>query len=105
MKELKVAQGHTELAKLLNQIGFQSQDGMVAVHLAEIEEEASRLLDLLLEFRAWARQGENELAEKRLAEAYASLLHLSDHAQAAIPLLQAQLESDGDDETSGQAIA
>jgi hypothetical protein len=104
MKELTVAQGHAELASLLSRIGLQSSDGMVAVHLAEVEEEAGRLLDLLLEFRAWARQGETELAEKRLAEVYASLLHLSDHAQAAVPLLETQLELDQDNETQGQAI-
>ena len=100
MKELTVTQGHVELASLLKQIGFQSADGLVAVHLAELEEEANRLLDLLLEFRAWARQGETELAEKRLAEVYASLLHLSDHAQAALPMLQAQLELDEEDQTA-----
>ena len=98
MKELAIAQGYAELAGLLKQVGFQSSDDMIAVHLSELEEEANHLLDLLLEFRAWARQGETDLAEKRLAEIYASLLHLSDHAQAAAPLLQAQLESDENEE-------
>lgn len=56
---------------------------MMAVHLAELEKEANRLLDLLIEFRAWARQGEAELAEKRLADT---------------PLLQVQLEPDESEE-------
>jgi hypothetical protein len=99
MRELAISQDHLEIQNLLAQVNIQLSDKLAALHLAEIEDEARRLVDLLIEFRAWARQGEVELAEERLVEAHISLLHLTDHAQAVAPMLQEWIESDDTQET------
>jgi hypothetical protein len=79
---------------VLEQIGFGASKNLITMHLTEIEEEAKQLLNLLLEFRAWARQGELELADERLAEIYVSLSHLANHTQAIMPLLDvAEMEN------------
>lgn len=104
MREIAISQDHLEIQDLLAQVNIQLPNNLAALHLAEIEQEARRLVDLLIEFRAWARQGEVELAKERLVEAHISLLHLADHAQAVAPMLQEWIES-GDSPDSDIPLA
>jgi hypothetical protein len=86
-----------QLEDLLIQAGLSKQANLVAMHLTEIEEEATNLLDQLTVFRAHSRHGDSEAAQEAMVEVSLALQHIADHIQAAAPILDTELDIDGDD--------
>lgn len=67
------------------------------MHLTEIEEEAANFLDQLTAFRAHARHQDSEAAQEAMVEVSLALQHIADHIQAVVPVLDAELDLDGED--------
>ncbi len=81
-----------DLDDVLTQVGLDEQPVMLGMHLAEIEEEADNVLDLLIVVRANARAGDPAAGQETLAELTIALGHLLHHVQEAVPLLQKELD-------------
>jgi hypothetical protein len=82
------------LQELLENVGLMEDTNLLAMHLDEIEDETAIFLDQLTAFRSHARYGEQQAAQEALVELSLSLRHMSDHAQAALPLLDHALGID-----------
>jgi hypothetical protein len=86
-----------QLEDLLMSMGLSEQTDLVAMHLTEIEEETANFLDQLTAFRAHARHQDSAAAQETMAEISLSLQHIADHIRAVTPILDRELEIDGDD--------
>ena len=73
-------------------IGFEGHESLLAMHFAEVEEEAENVLQLLAVLRRDARYGGQSEAQETAAELTIALEHLLHHATALLPRLQEQLE-------------
>jgi hypothetical protein len=80
-----------ELNLALTTVGFTEKVSLLAMHLAEIEEEAGNVLDLLTALRAHTYRGDAAAGEEALAELTIALEHLGHHLNEALPDLQKQL--------------
>ncbi|BCX05034.1 MAG: hypothetical protein KatS3mg053_2972 [Candidatus Roseilinea sp.] len=69
-------------------------------HLAEIEEEANNVLDLIIALRVAARENDAEAGQEVLAELVVTLEHLVDHARFPLPSLKAQLDLEDEEATT-----
>ncbi len=69
---------------------------MMAMHLAEIEEETDNFLNQLTAFRVYARHQDTIVAQETLVEISLSLQHMAGHIQAATPILDRELGIDED---------
>ena len=81
---------------LLDRAGLATGANLVAMHLAEIEEECVSFLDQLTAFRAHARHEDPAAAQEALVEISLSLQHMADHIQAVTPILDEELGIDDD---------
>jgi hypothetical protein len=80
-----------QLNEALQLIGINSKESLHAMHLAEIEEEALNILDLLAAMGAYARQQNEDGTETALVDLTIALEHLLHHAQALLPSLEQEL--------------
>jgi hypothetical protein len=77
---------------VLAAIGLTLGNGLLGMHLSEIEEEARNIMELLPVLRAHAWREDEDVGQETLAELTISLEHLNGHVQHAIPILQEQLD-------------
>lgn len=82
---------------LLTQVGLPNQANLTAMHLLEIEEETVNFLEQLTAFRAHARHQDPVAAQEALVEISLALQHMADHIQAVTPILDLELDIDGED--------
>lgn len=83
---------HDELKLAMETAGIGELAAVLAMHLAEIEDEAEKVLDLLAAARSHAHHAEKEGVQDALAELAVALEHLHHHLGAALPDLQRELE-------------
>lgn len=81
-----------EMQAVLAAVGLTLENGLLGVHLSEIEEEASNILELLTVLRAHAWREDEEAGQDTLAEMTIALEHLQGHVEHAVPILQEQLD-------------
>jgi len=81
-----------EMQAQLTAIGLRSENGLLAMHLSEIGDEAKNILELLTVLRAHAWREDEDAGQETLTELTISLEHLTGHVQHAIPILQEQLD-------------
>lgn len=87
---------HDDTSLALKLAGVRSDIGLLAMHLSEVETETDGVLDLLATLRSHARQGDAIKTEETLSELVIALEHLLHHTQAALPMLQHELELEVD---------
>ncbi len=85
-----------ELEKSFREANLPYQADLMAMHLAEIEEETANFLDQLTAFRVYARHQDPVVAQETLVEISLSLQHMAGHIQAATPILDHELGIDED---------
>lgn len=83
---------------MITQAGLSAQAELIAMHLAEIEEETANFLDQLIAFRAYARQGDSAAAQETMVEISLALQHIADHIQTVSPILDKSLGINSQDE-------
>lgn len=81
-----------EMSEALQRVAITRDARLNGAHLAEIEEEASNVLDLIIALRVAARENDAEAGQESLAELVVALEHLVDHARSVLPSLKAQLD-------------
>lgn len=87
-----------ELKTALETLGFSKDANLNGMHLAEIEEEASNVLDLIISVRVHARHNDLEWGQEAVVNLTLALEHLHHHVQEVLPSLQKQLDVDDEDE-------
>lgn len=78
--------------QVVETLDFTEDGDLAAMHMSEIEEEASDLLDLLITLRVNGREDDRERAELTAVDLSVSLSHLLHHIQELLPLLEKQLD-------------
>jgi hypothetical protein len=73
-------------------VGFNTDNYILAMHLSEIEEEAENVLELLTVLRNDARHRDQNQAQETAAELTIALEHLEHHVRELLPRLQQHLE-------------
>jgi hypothetical protein len=81
-----------ELSLALKTAGFSGETALLSVHLSEIEEEASAVLDLFTVLRSHAYRGDASATQETLSELTIALEHLLHHVNEAVPDLQKELD-------------
>ena len=81
-----------EMQTVLTAVGLVMENGLLAMHLSEIEDEARNILEMLTVLRAHAWREDENAGQETLAELTISLEHLQSHLHHAIPILQKQLD-------------
>ena len=81
-----------ELSLALKIGGFSADTASLPMHLSEIEEEASTVLDLFTVLRSHAHRGDASATQETLAELAIALEHLLHHVNEALPGLQKELD-------------
>jgi hypothetical protein len=88
-----------QFAEALQLIGIDSSTDLQSMHLAEIEEEALNVLDLLTSLHVHARQNDEDGVETALVDLTVALRHLSHHTTAVLFPLEHNLDiAETDDE-------
>jgi len=85
-----------ELTDALNKVALAEDASLMGMHLSEIEEEATNVLDLIIALRVAARDGDAGAGQEALAEITVALDHLVDHARFLLPSLKVQLDLEDD---------
>jgi hypothetical protein len=73
-------------------VGFDRDNNLLAMHLSEIEEEAENVLELLTVLRNNAFHRDRVQAQDTAAELTIALEHLEHHVRELLPRLQEKLE-------------
>jgi len=81
-----------ELSLALKTARFSGETVLLSMHLSEIEEEASAVLDLFTVLRSHAYRGDAPATQGTLAELAIALEHLLHHMNEALPGLQKELD-------------
>lgn len=81
-----------EMQTALTAVGLVMENGLLGMHLSEIEEEARNILELLTVLRAHAWREDENAGQETLAELTIALEHLQGHVEHAVPILQEQLD-------------
>ncbi|HRJ44500.1 MAG: hypothetical protein KJZ86_13285 [Caldilineaceae bacterium] len=81
-----------EMQAVLTAVGLALENGLLGMHLSEIEEEAENILETLSVLRAYAWREDENAGQETLAELTISLEHLLGHVQHAVPILQEELD-------------
>jgi hypothetical protein len=89
---MEVVRTLDELKVALETLGFSEEASLNGMHLAEIEEEASNVLDLIISVRVHARHHDLEWGQGAVVNLTTALEHLQHHVQQVLPSLQKQLD-------------
>lgn len=87
-----VQQTKDEMQTALTAVGLNLENGLLSMHLSELEEEARNILELLTVLRAHAWREDIEAGQETLAELTIAVEHLQGHVEHALPILQEQLD-------------
>lgn len=89
-----------EMSEALQRAEITRDARLNGAHLAEIEEEANNVLDLIIALRVAARENDTEAGQEVLAELVVALEHLVDHARFLLPSLKTQLDLEDEEATT-----
>ena len=88
---MSLQQSKDEMQAVLASVGLILDNGLLGMHLSEMEEEARNILELLTVLRAHAWREDENAGQETLAELTIVLEHLQGHVEHAVPVLQEQL--------------
>lgn len=89
---MNLQQSKDEMQAVLASVGLILENGLLGMHLSEMEEEARNILELLTVLRAHSWREDENAGQETLAELTIALEHLQGHVEHAVPILQEQLD-------------
>ncbi len=87
-----IAVVHEELRDTLKAVGIEAETNLLGMHLSEIEAEMSNIFELLTQLRVRARCQLVDEGQETLVDLSVALGHLGHHVQAAVPILEHELD-------------